>query len=593
MKYQSFVAVIAIASILVGSSVIAIGGLALMQLNRAHAQTTPSVIFRLDDVQDHFANAGTDAVMKLFMQKKVPLTAAIIASGIGKDPQVVATTSQGIKSGIIEPALHGFKHVDYTTLNANNQSVSITKGNDVIKQLFGVHPFVFVPPFNTFNPSTIAAMRAHDMNILSSTLGTESFEHDKDQIYNATGMQSCGTSDSGIVCQSTNPAHISVANDFRVITDGNITQMTNPQLLKQIQQNANNYGYSVLVLHPQDFVITDPQTGKVLQNVVNTKQIGQLSTLIDQIKKSYTPTSMSNLIAEHQPRSTSSTPATTAAAKAAVIPQANATTGKGSKTFTLHVADQLKPIVITFDDDWIGQVKYAIPILQKYHYNATFFITCKGPIAQAPSFNRIDYVNDKIKQSPDITTWNNVKLIKSMGYDIENHGMTHHSLVNQPASILQREIIDSNTCLANHLGSKATIYAPAYAAPENNDTVDGYMQKGGYEFARNGYGTGSFQSTRWDLPTNSMNSLDKEFNHDTQAIMHAFPVELQKGGNNNLPVIVYHNVNFLNQTDADWHNSTTTPETFDAEMKYLKDNGYEVHSLRDLKWDEQKGRFTF
>jgi len=521
------------------------------------------------------------------MQKKIPLTAAIIAASIGKDPQVVATVSQGIKGGTIEPALHGFRHTDYTTLNANNQSVSITKGNDVIKQLFGVHPFVFVPPFNTFNNSTITAMRAHDMNILSSTLGTESFEHDSNQVYNATAMNNCGTSDSGIVCQSTNPAHVSAGNDFRVITDGNITQMTNPQLLKEIQQNAKSYGYSILVLHPQDFVVTDAKTGKVLQNVVNTKQITQLSTLLDQVKKNYTPSSMSDLVAEHQPKS--STPQTQTQTPTKPIPVIKQVT----TTFNVGARDRVsepRPVIVTFDDDWIGQVKYAIPILQKYHYNATFFTTCLGPIAQAPSFHRIDYVNDKIKQSPDITTWNNLKLIKSMGYDIENHGMTHHSLVNQPASILQREIIDSNTCLANHLGAKATVYAPAYAAPENNATVDNYIKKGGYEFARNGYGTGDFNSGRYDLPTNSMNSLDKEFNHDTQAIVHAFPVELAKG---KLPVLVYHNVNFLNQTDADWQNSTTTPETFDAEMKYLKDNGYEVHSLRDLKWDDQKGRFTF
>jgi peptidoglycan/xylan/chitin deacetylase (PgdA/CDA1 family) len=120
-----------------------------------NAKATASVIFRLDDVQDFYANNGTKAVMDLFSAKHVPLTTAVIASAIGKDPGVTDKTAQGLKSGLFELALHGYRHVDYTKLTPNNQSVSITQGNKILKALFGQHPFVFVPPFNTFNNATL------------------------------------------------------------------------------------------------------------------------------------------------------------------------------------------------------------------------------------------------------------------------------------------------------------------------------------------------------------------------------------------------------------------------------------------------------
>jgi peptidoglycan/xylan/chitin deacetylase (PgdA/CDA1 family) len=508
-----------------------------------NAKATASVIFRLDDVQDFYANNGTKAVMDLFSAKHVPLTTAVIASAIGKDPGVTDKTAQGLKSGLFELALHGYRHVDYTKLTPNNQSVSITQGNKILKALFGQHPFVFVPPFNTFNNATLGALKSHDMNVISSTIGTEANENSTSQIYN--GTEACGTSDSGVICPT--PLHISAGNDFRLITDQNITQQTNAQLMSEIANNVKHYGYSVLVLHPQDFVYTDPHTGKIVKNAVNVRQLSQLNALIDQVKARYTPSSMEALVST-----------------------------MGTATFEVLAK---KPVIITLDDDWIGQFKYAIPILRHYGFNATFFVTCQGPIQQAPSFMR--------GKSPDITTWAQLKAIKSMGFDIQNHGMTHHSLIDQPKSILQREIVDSKQCLDSHLGIKSRVYAPAYAGPENNQTIDD-MIAAHYDFARNGYGHARFDSGRYDLLTDSMNSLDKQFNHNTPSIMGAFVRDVQKA---QLPVLVYHNVNNLSATDRDWYNSTTTPETFDAEMKWLHDNNYAVHAIADLHWDGKE--FTF
>jgi peptidoglycan/xylan/chitin deacetylase (PgdA/CDA1 family) len=241
-------------------------------------------------------------------------------------------------------------------------------------------------------------------------------------------------------------------------------------------------------------------------------------------------------------------------------------------------------VVLTFDDDWIGQYKYAIPTLEKNGFNATFFVTCLGPIQQAPSFIR--------GMSPDITTWDQVKAIKDKGFDIQNHGMTHHNLTAVNTRILNNEVVKSKQCLDKHLGVNASIFATAYAGPVGNKTVDSLISAN-YDFARNGYGMGHYSSPRYALPTDNMNQLDRDNNHNTTAIMKKFATEListsilseaMQGKDALIPVLVYHNIAPLNATDKDWKNSTTTPETFNAQMAWLKDKGFTVIPIRALQY---------
>jgi peptidoglycan/xylan/chitin deacetylase (PgdA/CDA1 family) len=251
-------------------------------------QTKGYIIFRLDDVQDYYSLNGTMAVMDLFIKKRVPLVTAIIAGEIGSDSSVINKTMDGIKAGLFEIALHGYHHVDYTKLSPNYASESMTRGNMILKKLFGIQPLIFVPPYNSFNDDTLDAVRSNKMNIISSSTSTEADYNKKRDLFNTT--EGCGEKN----CNK--PIHVSPDAKFREITDDNITQLTNLQILKEIADNVKHYGYSLLILHPQDFVFTDAKTGEVLQNVVQPHQIEQLSKLVDKIQTQYNPVKMEGLI---------------------------------------------------------------------------------------------------------------------------------------------------------------------------------------------------------------------------------------------------------------------------------------------------------
>src|SRR5262249_30404852 len=156
----------------------------------------------------------------------VPLVAAIIANEVGNDSSVINKTMDGIKAGLFEIALHGYNHVDYTKLSPNKASESITRGNIILMKLFGVQPLIFVPPYNLFNNDTLNAVRLHKMNVVSSTISTEDSYNEKHDLFNAT--EGCGDKN----CNK--PIHVSAEAKFREITDDNITQLTNPQILTEI-----------------------------------------------------------------------------------------------------------------------------------------------------------------------------------------------------------------------------------------------------------------------------------------------------------------------------------------------------------------------
>ena len=126
-----------------------------------------------------------------------------------------------------------------------------------------------------------------------------------------------------------------------------------------------------------------------------------------------------------------------------------------------------KTVVLTFDDGWKTQYKYAAPILEKYNFTGTFFI-----ITSYAGYGA--YMN-----------WNDLKDLVAHNFDIESHTKTHQILTKIDPKKLPDELGTSKKTLEDKLGIKVTTLAyPNYA---QNAVVQEAVKTAGYLGARAGW----------------------------------------------------------------------------------------------------------
>jgi peptidoglycan/xylan/chitin deacetylase (PgdA/CDA1 family) len=95
-----------------------------------------------------------------------------------------------------------------------------------------------------------------------------------------------------------------------------------------------------------------------------------------------------------------------------------------------------KLVILTFGDTLKGQITTAKPILDKYGFKASFFITC-------------NWVGLQKSKSPRLT-WQDISSLQKDGQDIESKTMTHRDLSNLSATDLNFEVAQSKKCLSDH-----------------------------------------------------------------------------------------------------------------------------------------------
>jgi peptidoglycan/xylan/chitin deacetylase (PgdA/CDA1 family) len=263
-----------------------------------------------------------------------------------------------------------------------------------------------------------------------------------------------------------------------------------------------------------------------------------------------------------------------------------------------------KVVFLNFYDDEKDQFTNAKPILDKYGFKGTFFIVCKWATSD----------------NPERMTWQDINQLYREGHDIESHTMTHKVLNKLSAADLDYEVGQSKQCLHDHLGVYPTVFSPPHGRGSNNATVIDTIAKY-YDLAIGGFVTGPMflhcdgwkqqqqdqqqtpsqtdcrtysdngtlnYANRYDIKERTHNALDKRYSHNDTQIFSRF-VELvnsQLNFNNNgtinaVPIIGYHDI-ANNKTIT-----STDVNLFDAEMKYLYDNGFKVLTISDLGYDEK------
>jgi hypothetical protein len=251
----------------------------------------------------------------------------------------------------------------------------------------------------------------------------------------------------------------------------------------------------------------------------------------------------------------------------------------------IPIAFAQKAIILNFDDDWKGQLTYAVPILEKYGFKASFFVTC-GCL----TYHNSTFCNNAGGDSA--MTWDDITLLSKMGYDIQAHGMSHKDLTTLSASNLEYEVGQTKQCLLEH-GFNSTVFGPPYGAGEGNSTIINTISKY-YDMARVGYGPLVFLNStdRYSLPLLTDYQAQSTFRDNSTKILDIFIQAMSNqaqynsnGTINAIPIVVYHNVDYKNNNSnisPNWLDSTIDVNLFDGEMKYLHDNGFKVLTMSDL-----------
>lgn len=122
-----------------------------------------------------------------------------------------------------------------------------------------------------------------------------------------------------------------------------------------------------------------------------------------------------------------------------------------------------KPVLLTFDDGYIDNYEQAMPILAKYGFPATLFVS--------PGMTEHDgYLN-----------WEQIKKLQTAGWDIQPHGMSHPHLPKLSAEEQAYEIVEARKQIEAQLGTTADIFC--YPFGEFNQTTLKLLNQHGFRYA--------------------------------------------------------------------------------------------------------------
>jgi peptidoglycan/xylan/chitin deacetylase (PgdA/CDA1 family) len=280
-----------------------------------------------------------------------------------------------------------------------------------------------------------------------------------------------------------------------------------------------------------------------------------------------------------------------------------------------------KFVIINFDDSHQSDYTYAKPILDKYGFKATFFEVC-------------NWVDAGYHDQDISITWQQIAALQQDGMDIEAHTMTHPNLNDLSSQAdLDYEIGQSKQCLENH-GFDPTIFAYPNGKGSDDPKVVNTVAKY-YDLARTDtksaltflhcdgnndgqtdcrmhFSNGTLTpSNRYSINSWAHKHIDEgcsassadngnigvctkfRYKYDNAQMFEKFTTAINNQSNYNedgvvraIPIIVYHTL--VNYSDLSESNRPidTTVNLFDAEMKYLHDNGFKVITMADLAYDE-------
>ena len=135
-----------------------------------------------------------------------------------------------------------------------------------------------------------------------------------------------------------------------------------------------------------------------------------------------------------------------------------------------------KSIVITFDDGYLDNYKYAFPILKKYGFTATVFVVADyiGKTNDFDAAKELQPVNQ-------LLGWNEINQLSDYGITIGAHTLNHVSLTDITLPEARYEIENCKLVLEKQLGT--SIEAFAYPYGHYNNQLEEIVKESGYTIA--------------------------------------------------------------------------------------------------------------
>ncbi len=223
-----------------------------------------------------------------------------------------------------------------------------------------------------------------------------------------------------------------------------------------------------------------------------------------------------------------------------------------------------KLVVLTFDDSAKSHYTVARPILLKYKFGATFFIT-----------EGFDFPTNK----KDYMTWEEIAQLHKDGFEIGNHTLDHKSVTDKTLADLPAQLRGINAQCKKHGIPPPT----SFAYPGNGISKDALavLKENGITFARRG-GAPEFpykegRGFAYEPGLDHALLIPSAGDARPAWTLDDFKLAVAQAKHGRIAVLQFHGVP---DTAHEWVNSTK--EQFESYMKYLADNKFTVIAMRDL-----------
>lgn len=213
-----------------------------------------------------------------------------------------------------------------------------------------------------------------------------------------------------------------------------------------------------------------------------------------------------------------------------------------------------KLVVLTFDDSAVSHAKHVGPLLKKFGFGATFFIT--------EGFN---FTTNK----KDYMTWEQISGLHKSGFEIGNHTRRHSAVTRQtPGQIDSDVAYIEGQCATHGIPKPVSFCYPGYAT---SDVAVKLLKDRGYQFARAG-GARAF-----DPAKDNALLMPQAFDGKPGSTFEQFVEATALARDGRIAVMTFHGT-----PDAPHPWVSTTPEKFERYLQHLADEKCTVIALRDV-----------